>query len=113
MVSGIMYKALAEKSVDVICGYTTDGRIPAYDLVILEDDKHFFPPYDAAPLIRKDTLLKYPELKEVFNQIGGAIDNKTMQKLNYEVDKKEKSASLVAQTFLEEKGLIRTHESSP
>ena len=109
MVPGIMYKALAEKSVDVICGYTTDGRIPAYDLVILEDDKNFFPPYYAAPLIRRDTLLKYPELKEVLNKIGGVIDNQRMQKLNYEVDKKEKSASVVAQEFLEEKGLIPTH----
>jgi glycine betaine/choline ABC-type transport system substrate-binding protein len=107
MIPGIMYKALAEKSVDVICGYRTDGRIPAYDLIVLKDDKNFFPPYYAAPLIRKETLLKYPELKKVINKIGGIISNQTMQKLNYKVDNKEQSASGVAQKFLEDKGLIR------
>lgn len=103
---GLMYKALAEKAVDVIDGFATDGRIPAYELVTLEDDKQFFPPYYAAPLIREDTLSRFPELRETLGSLAGAIDDAAMQEMNYHVDKMEKSPSAVAREFLQSKGFI-------
>lgn len=103
---GLMYKALAEKGVDIIDGFATDGRIPAYDLQILEDDKNFFPPYYAAPLIRKESLTKYPQLKTLLNRLSGLISNETMSKLNYQVDKEQKSPSDIARIFLSNNELI-------
>ncbi len=104
---GLMYKALAEGSVDIIDGFATDGRIPAYELFILEDDKHFFPPYHAAPLIRKEIISQYPKLKKLLNRLGGLIDDQKMQALNYQVDKMKKSPAEVANTFLNAQGLIQ------
>jgi glycine betaine/choline ABC-type transport system substrate-binding protein len=103
---GLMYKAIAEGDVDLICGFATDGRIPAFDLVMLEDDKQFFPPYYAAPVVRADTLKKYPELEDILSKLGGEIDNKTMAELNYEVDEKGRQAVEVAKEFLRKHGLI-------
>jgi osmoprotectant transport system permease protein len=97
---GLMYKAVADGAVDVICGFATDGRIPAYDLFILKDDRGFFPPYYAAPLVRKDALEKYPVLEEILNRLGGNISDETMQKLNYDVDEKGRKAADVAREFL-------------
>jgi len=104
---GLMYRALAEGSVDIIDGFATDGRIPAYDLFILEDDKHFFPPYHAAPLIRKEIIPRYPKLKKLLNRLGGLIDNQKMQALNYQVDKMKKSPAEVAKAFLHAQGVIQ------
>ena len=103
---GLMYKAIENKNVDLICGFATDGRIPAFDLVMLEDDKHFFPPYYAAPVVRSDTLDKYPKLEEILNKLADKIDNKTMAQLNYEVDEKGRQAAEVAREFLQKNGLI-------
>lgn len=98
---GLMYKAITDKSVDIIDGFSTDGRIPAFDLVILKDDKSFFPPYQAAPLVRAETLVKHPVLHELLNWLWERISNETMQGLNYEVDEKGKMTSSVAREFLE------------
>ncbi len=106
MDSGLMYKALANGAVDVIDGFSTDGRIPAYQLLVLEDDKHFFPPYDAAPLIRQDTLNKHPEIRIVLNRLSGRISNAKMQKMNYAVDEKGEKAISVAKAFLDKEGLL-------
>jgi glycine betaine/choline ABC-type transport system substrate-binding protein len=103
---GLMYKALAEGAVDVIDGFATDGRIRAYNLLILTDDKHFFPPYYAAPLIRNETVRKYPEIAALLNSLAGTINNETMQKLNYQVDKEEMSPADVAREFLASKGMF-------
>jgi osmoprotectant transport system permease protein len=97
---GLMYKAIADRAVDVIDGFATDGRIPAYDLVILEDDKGFFPPYYAAPLIRKETLEKYPQLESILDKLAGKISDETMQNLNFQVDEKSRRAEDVARGFL-------------
>jgi glycine betaine/choline ABC-type transport system substrate-binding protein len=105
----LMYKAIAEMEVDVICAFSTDGRIKAYDLYPLEDDRHFFPPYSAAPVIRLDTAHRYPEVEEALNQLAGIIDNRIMQHLNYAVDETDKSPEAVARKFLREKGLITEH----
>ncbi|WP_367281456.1 ABC transporter permease/substrate-binding protein [Porifericola rhodea] len=101
---GLMYEALRSKKVDVISGFSTDGRIAAYQLRVLEDDKNYFPPYYAAPLIRTATLKKYPGLKETFDKLEGAISEKEMMQMNYEVDQEKKSPEIVARQFLEGKG---------
>jgi len=105
---GLMYKACADGAVDVICAFATDGRIAAYDLYTLEDDKSFFPPYYAAPLIRAETLEKFPQLEEILNRLGGAMPDETMRTLNLQVDREEdpRRAASVARDFLVSKGLI-------
>jgi glycine betaine/choline ABC-type transport system substrate-binding protein len=103
---GLMYRAIAEGDVDLICGFATDGRIPAFDLVMLKDDKQFFPPYYAAPVVRADTLKNYPELENILNKLAGKIDNTTMGQLNYQVDEEGRKAAEVAREFLQQQGLV-------
>lgn len=103
----IMYQAAARGEVDVVCAYTTDGRIPAYNLKPLKDDRGFFPPYYAAPVVRSETLRAHPEVRDVLNELGGALDDSTMQQLNFEVDEKGRTARDVAREFLLSRGLIK------
>jgi osmoprotectant transport system permease protein len=103
----VMYKALYEKKLDVISGYSTDGRLKAFDLVILNDDKKIFPPYYAAPLIRTDALKKYPGLEKVLNLLSGRINDSVMTDLNYRVDYLKQSPEKVAREFLERTGLYK------
>ena len=102
MLDGLMYKALTDGTVDVINAFSTDGRIPAYNLFCLKDDKNFFPPYYAAPLVRKKTLAHLPELENILNRLGGVFSNEVMQKLNFQVDEEGLKASDVARKFLTE-----------
>lgn len=106
----LVYNALKNGEVDLISANSTDGRIPAFDLAALEDDKSFFPPYEAAPLIREDTLAEHPELKEALEGLEDILDDNEMQRLNYEVDGKKRSPKAVAREFLQEKGLIKSPE---
>ncbi|MCA9818696.1 MAG: hypothetical protein KC652_26565, partial [Cyanobacteria bacterium HKST-UBA01] len=106
----LVYNALKSGEVDLISANSTDGRIPAFDLAALEDDKSFFPPYEAAPLIREDTLAEHPELKEALGGLEDILDDNEMQRLNYEVDGKKRSPKAVAREFLQEKGLIKSPE---
>ena len=103
---GLMYKAAADGAVDVIDGFATDGRIGAYDLKILEDDKHCFPPYYAAPLIRGEVIEAHPEVKAVLERLGGRIPAAKMQEMNYAVDENERKPYDVAREFLEAEGLL-------
>ncbi|MEO5907741.1 MAG: ABC transporter permease/substrate-binding protein [Ginsengibacter sp.] len=103
----VMYKAAYEKKLDVISGYSTDGRLKAFNLITLVDDKKIFPPYYAAPLIRHETLQKYPELKSVLNQLAGRINDSVMTELNYKVDYLKQSPEKVATDFLIEKNLFK------
>jgi osmoprotectant transport system permease protein len=96
----VMYKAAFEKKLDVISGYSTDGRLKAYDLVTLEDDKHIFPPYYASPLIRKEVLVQYPELQSALEQLSGRINDSVMTELNYRVDYLKQVPEKVAHDFL-------------
>jgi osmoprotectant transport system permease protein len=103
---GLMYDAIAAGEVDVIPAFTTDGRIAAYDLVPLVDDRHFFPPYYAAPVVRLQTLHRYPQLKGVLDLLAGKLDDATMQRLNFEVDQKKRRPAEVARQFLRSEGLL-------
>ncbi|QRR00521.1 ABC transporter permease/substrate-binding protein [Dyadobacter sandarakinus] len=107
----VMYKAAYEKKLDVISGYSTDGRLKAYDLVTLEDDQHIFPPYYAAPLVRTAVLKKYPGLQPVLEMLSGQIDDATMTELNYRTDVKKQAPEQVARDFLRSKGLLKPARS--
>ncbi|KAA0993035.1 ABC transporter permease/substrate-binding protein [Dyadobacter aurulentus] len=103
----VMYKAAFEKKLDVISGYSTDGRLKAYDLVTLEDDQHIFPPYYASPLVRREILEKYPELQPALDQLAGTITDSIMTELNYRVDYLKETPEKVAADFLRSKGLYK------
>lgn len=103
---GLKYKALTTGQVDVIDAFSTDGNIPANHLVLLQDDKHLFPPYYAAPIIRDSVLKAHPELKGILNKLAGKIDDSEMQKLNEQVDLNHKKAMDVAKQWLQQQGLI-------
>jgi osmoprotectant transport system permease protein len=103
----IMYKAAYEKKLDVIDGYSTDGRLKAFDLKILKDDKGIFPPYYAAPVVRNEFLQKHPEIKNVLNQLAGKINDSIMTELNYRVDYLKQPPEKVAKDFLMEQSLYK------
>ncbi|MBV6373245.1 osmoprotectant ABC transporter substrate-binding protein [Enterococcus casseliflavus] len=104
---GLLYDALYNNSYDVILGYSTDGRISAYDLVLLEDDLQFFPPYTCSLVIDDKILNEYPELEETLHRLDNKITTKTMQKLNYESDGKKLEPQIIAKQFLEENNYFR------
>ena len=103
---GMMYRSISANEVDVINSYTTDGQLTMYDLRVLEDDKSYFPPYHALPLVREETLEEYPEIEEVLKQLEGMIDEEAMQIMNGKVDNDGMMVEIVAKEFLEEVGLI-------
>jgi osmoprotectant transport system permease protein len=100
---GLMYQALKEKKVDLIAGNSTDGLIPVLNLVILEDDKQYFPPYQAVPVFNKATLKQYPELREAINQLAGLVATEEIQKMNYQVDNQSRPVEAVVQEWLKSK----------
>jgi glycine betaine/choline ABC-type transport system substrate-binding protein len=102
---GLMYRALNEKQVDLVAGNSTDGLIASLDLVVLEDDRHYFPPYEAAPVVRQQTLQRHPELREALRQLGGAISEEDMRRLNYAVDGEHRDVKQVVQEFRRSKRL--------
>lgn len=104
--SGVMYDAIKSGEVDVIAAYSTDGRIAAYDLVLLEDDRHLFPPYYAVPVVRGETLRRYPQIATALAPLVGILDDQTMQQLNFEVDEHKRSPEEVAREFLIQQGLL-------
>ncbi len=107
MAPDLIYDALKNKQVDVISGFATEGRIPANNFVVLQDDKHYFPPYFAAPVVRDELLAKAPQVAEVLNRPAGKIDDGTMAKLNYEVAGNKRNPEEVAREFLKGKGWIK------
>ena len=108
---GLVYDALDNGNLEVALGYTSDGRIAAYDLFVLEDDLQFFPPYDAAPLATKELLDEYPELADTMDKLDGIITTDMMQQLNYEADGQGKEPAIVAQEFLEANNYFEDPES--
>jgi osmoprotectant transport system permease protein len=96
----LTYRALATNQVDLIAGNSTDGLIPTLDLFQLEDDRHYFPPYEAVILIRRDTLQRVPAALEVLNSLGGRLSTEEMRRLNYEVDGNHRDKREVAREWI-------------
>ncbi|QHW34754.1 osmoprotectant ABC transporter substrate-binding protein [Paenibacillus rhizovicinus] len=104
----LVYNAVAQNQVDIVLAYSTDSRLKAYNLKTLKDDKQFFPPYDASPVIRNDAAKKYPEAVKAVSALIGTIDAQTMIGLNYEVDIEKKSEREVAIAYLKRVGLLKS-----
>ncbi|MBD2296617.1 ABC transporter permease subunit [Anabaena sphaerica FACHB-251] len=102
---GLIYQALKEKQVDFIAANSTDGLIPVLNLVILEDDKKYFPPYQAVPIFNQAILQQYPELTKTINQLAGKISTTEIQKMNYQVDNQSQSVAEVVSEWLKSKQL--------
>jgi osmoprotectant transport system substrate-binding protein len=97
---GLLYRALQNKSVDIVAGNNTDGLIAALGLVVLDDDKHYFPPYDAVPIVRPSIFADCPQARAAFERLGGQITADKMRAMNYAVDGEKKDAAAVAKDFL-------------
>jgi osmoprotectant transport system substrate-binding protein len=106
MDTGLVYQALKEKQVDVGLVFATDGRVPAFNFVVLKDDKGYFPAYAMTPVVRKQTLDANPKLADILNSLSAKLDDATMSRLNASVDVEKKTVEDVAQTFLKKEGLI-------
>jgi glycine betaine/choline ABC-type transport system substrate-binding protein len=104
---GLTYAAARDGKVDVIDAFATDGRIPAFKLKVLRDDKQFFPPYFAAPVVRAEVLKKHPEVEEALNLLAGKLNDQEMAKLNAQVDLEKKDAKDVARAWLKAQGIVK------
>jgi len=102
---GLLTRALKDKQVDLIAGNMTDGLIPALDLAVLEDDRHYFPPYEAVPIIREETLARHLEVRQALDELAGKISDEDMRRLNYAVDGQHRDVKEVVREFLRGKGL--------
>jgi osmoprotectant transport system substrate-binding protein len=102
---GLLARALQNHQIDLAAGNTTDGLIPALDFFVLQDDKHYFPPYEAVPVMREQTLREHPEIAPILASLAGKISDEEMQQLNYAVDSHQ-DVKKVVHEFLERKGLI-------
>ncbi|MDK2945728.1 MAG: osmoprotectant transport system substrate-binding protein [Thermosipho sp. (in: thermotogales)] len=104
---GLTYEAVHSGQIDVAMVYTTDGKLMKYNLVVLEDDKQFFPPYNLVPTVRKEFLDKYPEIREIVRPLSLYLNQNIMIRLNYLVDVEGYEPSEVAEMFLKGLGLIK------
>ncbi|HEL1604922.1 ABC transporter permease/substrate-binding protein [Streptococcus suis] len=107
MEPALRYEAIKNGDVQIVEAFSTDSKVVTYKLKILEDDKQLFPPYQAAPLLSKETLEKYPELEQVLGVLAGNISTEEMTRMNYAVDVEGKSAEQVAREYLEREGLLK------
>lgn len=98
---GLTYRALADGRADIIAGNSTDGQIAALDLFQLEDDRHYFPPYEAAPVVRSAILTRFPAARAALAQLASTITDEKMRQLNYQVDVAQRRLAEVAQEFLD------------
>ena len=106
MDTGLVYQALKDRQVDSGVVFATDGRIPAFNFVVIKDDKNYAPPYNMTPVVRKEIADKNPKLVEALNALSAKLDNETMAKLNASVDVDKKTPEEVAEAFLKQNGLI-------
>ena len=104
---GLLARTLKDRQIDLAGGNATDGQIPALGFFVLEDDRHYFPPYEAVPVIRQQTLQQHPEVAQVLAELSGKISDAEMQSLNYAVDGQHRDATEVISEFLRRKELIR------
>ena len=103
---GLLAPALKNHQIDLAAGNATDGLIPALDLFVLDDDRHYFPPYEAVAVVRQETLHEHPEVAQALAELGGKISDDEMRKMNYALDGQHRDAKDVAREFLSSKGLI-------
>ena len=97
---GLLYRALKEKQVDLVAGNSTDGLIEALDLTVLEDDRNYFPPYEAVPIVRQQTLARHPVVRQALAELGDAISEDQMRRLNYALDGQHRDVQEVARNLL-------------
>jgi osmoprotectant transport system substrate-binding protein len=102
---GLIYRALVDHQVDIAAGNSTDGLIEALNLVALQDDEHYFPPYDAVPVTRKATLERFPELRAALAELAGKVSATDMRRMNYAVDGLHQEPAAVVREFRKAKGL--------
>jgi glycine betaine/choline ABC-type transport system substrate-binding protein len=102
---GLLYRALQDRQVDVVAGSATDGLIGALGFTVLEDDRHYFPPYDAVPIIREQALREHPEVNAVLEALAGKVSEQDMRRMNYAVDGERRDAKHVVAEFLRQKRL--------
>jgi osmoprotectant transport system substrate-binding protein len=99
---GLMYRALENRQVDLIAAANTDGLIAARDLIVLEDDLHYFPPYDAVPIVRPECLQSSPEIAAAMHRLTGRLSAQDMRRLNFAIDGEKKDVEVVVRDFLQE-----------
>jgi osmoprotectant transport system substrate-binding protein len=102
---GLLYRALADKQVDIVAGNSTDGPIRALGFVVLTDDRHYFPPYQAVPLVREDPLAKHPEIQTAMDRLAGEVSAEEVQAMNDDIDGKHEDVGDVVRQFRTRKGL--------
>jgi osmoprotectant transport system substrate-binding protein len=102
---GLIYRALADHQVDIVAGNSTDGLIDALGFVALADDRHYFPPYDAVPIVRQSTLARFPQLRGALADLAGKLTAADIRRLNYAVDAQHQDAAAVVRQFRSSKGL--------
>ena len=102
---GLLYRALAGRQVDIVAGNSTDGAIKALDFVALEDDKHYFPPYEAVPLVREDSLRQHPGIQVAMDRLAGRVSADEVRAMNYAVDSEHRDVGVVVREFRSSKGL--------
>jgi len=103
---GLLARALKDRQIDFAAGNATDGLIPALDLFVLQDDRHYFPPYEPVPVVRKQVFEQHPEVARALAELGGKISDEEMQQMNYAVDGMHRDARDVVRDFLREKQLL-------
>jgi osmoprotectant transport system substrate-binding protein len=102
---GLIYRALLDHQVDIVAGNSTDGLIDALGLVALADDRHYFPPYDAVPIVRQSTLAQFPQLRAALADLAGKLSASEIRRLNYAVDAQHQDAAGVVRSFRQSHGL--------
>jgi osmoprotectant transport system substrate-binding protein len=102
---GLIYRALVDHQVDIVAGNSTDGLIDSLGLVALEDDRHYFPPYDAVPIVRQSTLAQFPQLRAALADLAGKLTAADMRRLNYAVDAQQQDVAVVVRAFRTARGL--------
>jgi osmoprotectant transport system substrate-binding protein len=102
---GLLYRALNANQVDMVAGNSTDGPIKAFNLRVLQDDKHYFPPYQAVPLVREEALQRWPQMRAAFDALAGKVSAEEMQAMNNAVDGQRRNPADVVREFRAKKGL--------
>lgn len=97
---GLLYQALQQRQVEMVAASATDGMLSVLDVTVLQDDRHYFPPYEAAPVVRAEALASRHGMREALNELAGKLTDEQMRKLNYQVDGKHRPLADVAREFL-------------